>query len=71
MASNSNIEAVAGLCVHEVLDRINVHTLNNSERMGEILLDALQRRGLRLEHAKFLSLDFTQPLPVLLLPQAE
>lgn len=71
MASNSNIAAVAGLCVHEILDRVTVHTINDSERMGEILLDALKRRGLRLDYAKLLSLDLTQPLPILLLPQAE
>jgi hypothetical protein len=71
MATNSNIVAVAGMCLGEVLDRVTVHSLNDPERMGELLLDALQRRGMTLSHAKFLSLDVTQPLPILLQPQAE
>lgn len=69
--ANSNIVAVAGLCFQEVLDRVTVHTLGDSELMGERLLDALQRRGLRIDYARFLSLDMTQPLPILLQPQAE
>lgn len=70
MATNSNIVAVTGLCITEVLDLVTVHSLNDPERMGALLLDALRRRGLSLHHAKLFSLDCTQPLPVLLLPQA-
>lgn len=69
---NSNIEAVAGLCFHEVLDRATTLTLDDTERMGELLLQALERRGLTLAHATLHTLDATQPMPVLLnVPQAD
>jgi len=66
MALNTNIEAVAGLCVHEVLDRATAQILDNTERMGELLLQALDRRGLTLAHATVHTLDATQPMPLLL-----
>jgi hypothetical protein len=72
--SNSTVSLV-GVCFIEALDAVNVHTLHSAHDMGLALVDALRRRGVSIDRERFLDArgvrtDDTQPLPVLLTPQA-